>query len=224
MAVRKKPAKKPVRKKPKLPLADGIPVHCAHDKIVARAELIPNPRNPNQHPEIQVDILATIIKAQGWRAPITVSLRSGLMVRGHGRLLSAERMGVDEVPVDYQNYDTDAEELADLLADNKIPELSALDIPQTAAILAELNDVLLDIEITGFDEEKFRELAAWQPDDSHLPDPLPPPPVAGDDNRSGRILLVYETPEERERWFDLLGIEGSSAQVVFSLADIAGQP
>ena len=49
-------------------IADDLPVHCAHDLIVPLADLAPNPRNPNRHPAKQVDLLAKIIAAQGWRA------------------------------------------------------------------------------------------------------------------------------------------------------------
>lgn len=45
--------------------AGGIPVFCAFDKIVPVGEVKPNPKNPNQHPEEQIDLLAKIIQAQG---------------------------------------------------------------------------------------------------------------------------------------------------------------
>lgn len=64
--------------------ADGRPVFCAHDKIVPIKELRENPLNPNKHPDDQIRALAAIIKATGWRQPITVSTRSGLIVKGHG--------------------------------------------------------------------------------------------------------------------------------------------
>jgi len=85
-----------------------------------------NPRNPNKHPQEQIKLLATIIRSQGWRAPITVSRQSGYVVRGHGRLAAAILLGTEVVPVDYQNYATEAEEWADLIADNRIAELSAI--------------------------------------------------------------------------------------------------
>lgn len=97
--------------------ASGIPVHCSFDEIANVASLVPNPRNPNTHPEKQIQLLAKIIKNQGWRAPITVSKRSGFIVRGHGRLLAAQFLGVDQVPVDRQDYATEAEEWADLIAE-----------------------------------------------------------------------------------------------------------
>lgn len=104
--------------------ADGIPVYCAHDAIVAVEDVHPNPENPNMHPDEQLRRLGMIIRNAGWRNPITVSTRSGLIVRGHGRLAAAQLEGLSEVPVDYQNYASDAEELADLIADNRIAELA----------------------------------------------------------------------------------------------------
>ena len=86
-------------------------VYCAHDEMVPTGRLKPNPRNPNTHPDEQVRLLAKIITENGWRAPITVSTRSGYVVRGHGRLMAAIYAGLDECPVDYQGYDSDEQEL-----------------------------------------------------------------------------------------------------------------
>lgn len=63
-----------------------------------------------------------------------MSSRSGFVVRSHGRLLAAQVLGVGLVPVDRQNYATEAGEWADLVADNRIAELSQID----DALLAEL--------------------------------------------------------------------------------------
>ena len=70
--------------------AGSVPVFCAHDAIVPLKDLRPNPKNPNQHPPEQIKLLASIIRATGWRAPITVSKRSGLVAKGHGRLMAAQ--------------------------------------------------------------------------------------------------------------------------------------
>ena len=95
--------------------------------MVSISDLKANPLNPNIHSDDQILLLARIIQHQGWRNPITVSKRSGLIVRGHGRLLAARMLDLKEVPVDYQDYDTEAAELADLNADNRLHELSGLD-------------------------------------------------------------------------------------------------
>lgn len=78
--------------------AGGVPVFCAHDAIVAIEKLIPNPKNPNTHPDAQIQALGRIIRQTGWRAPITVSKRSGFIVKGHGRLAAAKLEGLTEVP------------------------------------------------------------------------------------------------------------------------------
>ncbi len=127
-------------------------IHCAFDKIVPLADLKPNPRNPNQHPDNQIELLAKIIQEQGWRVPITVSKRSGFIVRGHGRLMAAIRAGFSEAPVDYQDYSSDETELADLLADNRVAELAELNISGVTEILKELNIEKFDMDLTGWEE------------------------------------------------------------------------
>lgn len=104
-------------------VAGSIPVYCAFDEIVDINKINPNPKNPNQHPEDQIELLAKIITVQGWRAPITVSTLSGLVVRGHGRLMAAQKAGCTHVPVDYQHYENEDAEIADLVADNRIARL-----------------------------------------------------------------------------------------------------
>lgn len=138
--------------------ADGIPVYCAFDELVDPVSLVPNPRNPNKHPDEQVRLLAKIIKAQGWRAPITVSNRSGFVVRGHARLAAALALGVDLVPVDRQNYATEAEEWADLVADNRIAELAEKDNAVLKDVLQELDTGVIDMELTGYTEPAIERL------------------------------------------------------------------
>ena len=36
-------------------------VYCAYDEMVAIEKVIGNPRNPNRHPEKQVELLAKLI-------------------------------------------------------------------------------------------------------------------------------------------------------------------
>ena len=129
--------------------------------MVPIGDLKPNPRNPNTHPEKQIVLLARIIEAHGWRVPITVSTRSGMIVRGHGRYEAACRLGCAEVPVDFQDYVSDAEEWQDLLADNRIAELSQIDESILRGILKDFD---LDIELTGYDLEYAEDLLAARDD------------------------------------------------------------
>lgn len=141
---------------------DGFKVYCAYDEIVETDSLKPNPRNPNRHPEAQVKMLAHIIAEQGWRAPITVSRRSGYIVRGHARRLASYEAGSRYAPIEWQDYDNDSAEMADLVADNRIAELAVLDQDAIAGILAELKENAddLDPELSGFTAEQIEDMIA----------------------------------------------------------------
>ena len=135
--------------------------------------LTPNPRNPNNHPDKQIEALAYIIQANGWRKPITVSKRSGFIVSGHGRLLAAKHLKLKKVPVDYQDYANEAKEWEDLIADNTIPEFSEMNKKLVAEIIKEIPDV--SFLAAGLDERQMEPFMNLEPGD--LPSrtgPLPP--------------------------------------------------
>ena len=131
--------------------ASGIPVHCTHDELADVTNLIPNPRNPNRHGDKQVAMLAKIIRHQGWRAPIVVSKRSGFIVTGHGRLEAAKLLQVQTVPVNFQDFATEADEWAHLIADNRIAELAEADGAMLKDLLLELDTGAFDMDLSGFD-------------------------------------------------------------------------
>ena len=200
-----------------------IAVHCAYTEMADPTELRPNPRNPNTHPDSQLDLLEKIIREKGWRAPITVSSRSGYIVRGHARHLVAVRMALKEVPVDRQDYATDEDELADLVADNRIAELAEMNRDLLKDLLQGLDTGAYDMDFTGFASEALEGLfTGWMPPASsgQIPSALPDPGVAGPDDRSGRFMLVYTTAEEKEFWCGKLGIPSDTQQVVFLPADL----
>lgn len=156
---------------------DGLPVFCAFDELVACEATIPNPLNPNQHDQDQVRLLAAIIKANGWRQPITISKRSGFIVKGHGRRLAALNMGATQIPVEYQEYASEAEEYADLIADNRLAELAQVD-DKMLLDLARLVEDELPIELTGFTTDDLEALAlalngTTAPEEANIDD-IPP--------------------------------------------------
>lgn len=134
--------------------------NCVYSKLVPIEELKPNPDNPNRHSNEQIEKLATVIEYQGWRAPIVVSKLSGYIVKGHGRLMAAEKAGYKKVPVDYQDYDSLEQEKADLIADNRLAELSEWNDLKLNDMLAELNkSEEIDIALSGYSSDEFSGLA-----------------------------------------------------------------
>jgi DNA modification methylase len=138
--------------------ASGPPIHCAHDALVPLAKLKPHPRNPHTHPKAQVAILAKIIQYQGWRSPIVVSKRSGLIVAGHGRLEAARALGLAAAPVNHQAFATEADEIAHLVADNQIAELADMGEDGLKALLSEMAGLNFDLELMGFDAAALHAL------------------------------------------------------------------
>lgn len=109
-----------------------------------------HPRNANTHPDRQIELLAKIIDYQGQRAPIVVSKKSGFITKGHGRLEALTRLGWTQAAVDYQDYENEAQEYADLIADNKIAELANHD---DAKMIEDMTDLgIEDFELLGLDE------------------------------------------------------------------------
>lgn len=134
---------------------DGVPVFCAFDEVASVSELIRHPKNPNIHPKNQIVLLAKIISEQGWRAPITVSNLSGYITRGHGRLEAALEAGFKHVPIDRQDYADEGAELADMLADNRIAELSHRDDDLLKEALDALQEYDIDGILSGYDMDDF---------------------------------------------------------------------
>lgn len=106
--------------------------------------LRPHPKNPNRHSPEQIERLASIIEYQGWRYPIKVSTRSGFITSGHGRLEAAKSRGWTDVPVSYQDYETEEQEFADVVSDNAIADWAELDL---SVINAELPGLGPDFNI-----------------------------------------------------------------------------
>jgi DNA modification methylase len=157
-------------------------INCSYTELVEVHKLIPNPKNPNVHPQKQIDRLAEIISFQGQRHPVIVSLRSGFVVVGHGRLAAIKKLGWEKVAVDYQDFENEAQEYAFVVADNAISEWATLDLSLVNAELGDLGpDFNLDqLGIENFKLEPAEKLAPHNGDDDHVPDVVHPITCKGD--------------------------------------------
>ena len=69
------------------------------DKVERRkvSALTPYARNARTHSDEQVAQIAASIREWGWTVPILVD-EHGEIIAGHGRVLAAQRLGLDDVP------------------------------------------------------------------------------------------------------------------------------
>lgn len=100
----------------------AFPVKCEHTRLVEIGQLVPHPQNCKNHDKDAVERQAAVMEYLGWRRPITVSNLSGRVTSGHKRLLAAKLKKATHVPVSFQDYDNEDQEIADLIADNALNE------------------------------------------------------------------------------------------------------
>lgn len=113
----------------------------------------PYERNARAHGKDDVKAIKKSIEEFGFNDPIGVW--NNQIVEGHGRLLAAKELGMEQVPIIRLDELTDEQRKAYALAHNKTAELSDWDFDMLAAELQDLNDI--DMSAFGFDIDKFVE-------------------------------------------------------------------
>ena len=149
-------------------------------ELVDIDSIVGNPKNPNHHPQDQIERLAKLIKNTGFRSPLIISKRSGFLVVGHGRLDAAKKLGLKEVPVIYQDFENEAEEYSFVVADNAIGSWSALDHESIRGSVLEFED--FDVELLGMLDFELIEVEQVEGkcDEDEVPEVIHPITRKGD--------------------------------------------
>jgi ParB-like chromosome segregation protein Spo0J len=128
--------------------------------------LTPWAENP-RHNEHSIKVVAESIKRFGFASPIIARTENREVIAGHTRLLAAQSLGLDTVPVRFMDLDpVDAKLLA--LADNRIGEIAEWDDDRLSTILSELNDQEINVSGLGFTDEELNSLFGEEIDYSLL--------------------------------------------------------
>lgn len=121
------------------------------------AQLTPYAGNARTHSDEQVAQIAASIAEFGFTNPILAD-GAGVIIAGHGRLLAAERLGLDKVPVITLDHLTDAQRRALVIADNKLAENAGWDEDMLRAELQALEEMDFDLDLVGFSDEELDAL------------------------------------------------------------------
>jgi len=110
-----------------------------------------DPRNPREHSDKQIKQIARSIKSFGFNVPPIIN-RSNRVLAGHGRLLAAKSIGLNEIPVIRLDDLSEAQARAFAIADNRLCENATWDERLLGEIFVELAALNLDfgLEDTGF--------------------------------------------------------------------------
>jgi site-specific DNA-methyltransferase (adenine-specific) len=125
-------------------------------KEVAVDKLIPYAKNSRTHSPEQVGQIAASIKEFGFRNPILVDGVS--IIAGHGRLLAAQKLGLDQVPTIDCSDMTDSQKKAYIIADNKLALNAGWDNAMLTIELQDLENEGFDLTLTGFDDKELDAL------------------------------------------------------------------
>jgi hypothetical protein len=114
-------------------------------------DLIPYVNNARTHGDAQITQIISSIKEFGFTNPVLTDGENGI-IAGHGRIMAAKKMGLEEVPTIELSHLSPAQKKAYILADNRLAELSGWDTELLKIEFEGLNDMGFDTELLGFED------------------------------------------------------------------------
>lgn len=149
-------------------------------------KLIPYAKNSRTHSDAQVAQIAASIKEFGFVNPVLIDEAGGI-IAGHGRVMAARKLGIDEVPCIRLAHLNENQKRAYVIADNKLALNAGWDEKMLKLEIKDLELAEFDISLLGFDAEELENILD-EPDttkglteDDQVPDPPEDPiTVLGD--------------------------------------------
>jgi DNA modification methylase len=122
-------------------------------------DLIPYVNNSRTHDEEQITQLASSMKEFGFTNPVLIDEQDGL-IAGHGRVLAAKRLGLEEIPAIIVDGLTEAQKKALVIADNQLALNADWDIDKLKLEVDTLGELDFDLDLLGFDADFLKDLMA----------------------------------------------------------------
>ena len=129
--------------------------HPMKIEFLKTTDLVPYARNAKKHSEEQVGQIAGSIREFGFNNPVLIDggKPSGI-IAGHGRVLAAQKLGMEKVPCVRLEHLTDVQKRAYILADNRLAETGGgWDMDMLKLELEELGDLDVDLDALGFGDD-----------------------------------------------------------------------
>ena len=148
-------------------------------------DLIPYINNSRTHSDEQVMQVASSMKEFGFTNPILIDGEGGI-IAGHGRLMAAKKIGLNEVPCIRLGHLSEAQRKAYVIADNQLALNSGWDLDVLKVEMERLGELNFDVELLGFDDDFLSSLLEEEPsegltDEDAVPElPETPTTVEGD--------------------------------------------
>jgi DNA modification methylase len=160
------------------------------------ATLIPYAKNSRTHSDAQVAQIAGSIKEFGFNNPVLIDEDNGI-IAGHGRVLAAQKLGLQAVPCIRLAHLSDTQRKAYVIADNRLALNAGWDDQMLTIELQELNAESFDLSLLGFEADELNALlnpikeTEGLTDEDAVPEvPKEPKTKPGDIYKLGRHKLM----------------------------------
>ena len=158
-------------------------------------ELIPYCNNSRTHSDEQVLQIASSIKEFGFTNPVLIDGQGGI-IAGHGRIMAAQKLKMDEVPTITLSDLSEAQKKAYIIADNKLALNSGWDDELLKIELEQLKELDFDLGLIGFSDD---ELALLMLDED---DPASSDDKPSDGSLADRFLIPpFSVLNARDGWW-----------------------
>lgn len=139
--------------------------------------LLPYARNSRTHSPEQIQQVANSIQEFGFTNPVLIDADNGI-IAGHGRVMAAQSLGLEQVPCLRLAHLTEAQKRAYIITDNQLAFNSSWDQDMLRAELQDLHAIDFDMNLLGFDVDELEDFLFVEPEqDDSKDDEIPEPPA-----------------------------------------------
>lgn len=126
-------------------------------KKIKIESLIPYVNNSRTHSDEQVAQIAASIKEFGFTNPVLIDGEGGI-IAGHGRVMAARKLNLNEVPCIVLSHLSEAQKKAYIIADNQLPLNAGWDLDMLRVEIENLQEMDFDLDLLGFDGDMMDSL------------------------------------------------------------------
>ena len=175
-------------------------------------DLIPYVNNSRTHSDEQVTQVAASIKEFGFTNPILIDENNGI-IAGHGRLMAAKKLKLEQVPTITLQGLTEAQRKAYVIADNKLALNADWDFDLLQNEILSLQELDFKIDLLGFEVGELNDILGF---DDIAEDEEDEEPQDYEDNYKEQygVIIMCKNAEEQEKVFNKMQQNGYEVKVV----------
>ncbi|RKM32986.1 DNA methylase [Moraxella catarrhalis] len=125
-------------------------------------QLIPYVSNSRTHSDDQITQIASSIKEFGFTNPVLIDENDGV-IAGHGRIMAAKKLGLDEVPTITLAGLSDTQRKAYVIADNKLALNADWDFTLLKTEIEAIQALDFNLDLLGFDHQELMDVLQLEP-------------------------------------------------------------